>query len=258
MVRGLYTGWTGMFNEQKRLDVISNNLANSSTVGYKKEGVTSQSFDDVYTIKIRDETVNNRDEYIGNMSLGVKIGEVYTDYEQGAFRETGNTYDLAIEGKGFFTIEYTDKNGDVSTRYTRAGQFHMTQEGYVVNSDGHHLLNESGDWLQVSVDAADVYIDEYGNIYEDNEAVDKITLVDFEDYDYLKKFADTMYMPVEGAEQIEAAGIVRQGFMEQSNVNVVTEMVQMINITRAYEANQKVIKAMDSTLDMSVNSVGKV
>ena len=134
----------------------------------------------------------------------------------------------------------------------------MTQEGYVVNSDGHHLLNESGDWLQISVDAADVYIDEYGNIYEDNEAVDKITLVDFEDYDYLKKFADTMYMPVEGAREIEATGIVRQGFMEQSNVNVVTEMVEMINITRAYEANQKVIKAMDSTLDLSVNSVGKV
>ena len=82
MVRGLYTAWTGMANEQKRLDVISNNLANSATVGYKKEGVTSQSFDEQLTIKIKDRSEPiTGDRIIGSMSLGVKIGEVYTDSE---------------------------------------------------------------------------------------------------------------------------------------------------------------------------------
>ena len=257
MVRGLYTAWTGMQNEQKRLDVISNNLANSATVGYKKEGVTSQSFDELLTIKVRDNSVNPGSSQIGHMSLGVKIGEVYTDYVQGSLRETGNTYDLAIDGKGFFTIEYTDKNGEVSNRYTRAGEFTITKEGYIVTTEGQHLVGEGG-WLQVPVDAANIVIETDGIVYADGQAVDRIALADFEDYDYLKKYAETMYRPVEGATPIEATGSVIQGFTEQSNVNIVSEMVNMIAITRAYEANQKVIKSMDDLLQIDASSVGKV
>ena len=254
MVRGLYTGWTGMYNEQKRLDVISNNLANSATVGFKKEGATSQSFDDVLAIKVRDD---HGDAYIGNMSLGVKIGEVYTDYSQGSVRETGNTYDLAIDGSGFFSIDYTDANGNTSTRYTRAGEFLITKEGYVVTSEGQHLMGES-QWLQVPVDAVEVMVDTDGTVYADGTAVDKVRLTDFEDYNYLKKFGETMYQPVQGAVEKDATGSILQGFTEQSNVNVVSEMVNLINITRAYEANQKVIKAMDDLLQIDVSSVGKV
>ena len=243
-----------MYNEQKRLDVISNNLANSATVGFKKEGATSQSFDDVLAIKVRDD---HGDAYIGNMSLGVKIGEVYTDYSQGSVRETGNTYDLAIDGSGFFTIDYTDANGNTSTRYTRAGEFLITKEGYVVTSEGQHLMGES-QWLQVPVDVVEVMVDTDGTVYADGTAVDKVRLTDFEDYNYLKKFGETMYQPVQGAVEKDATGSILQGFTEQSNVNVVSEMVNLINITRAYEANQKVIKAMDDLLQIDVSSVGKV
>ncbi len=258
MLRGLYTGWTGMFNEQKRLDVISNNLANSATVGYKSEGVTSQSFDDVLTLKVRDESADpTSSAIIGTMSLGTKIGEVYTDYTQGSLRETDNTYDLAIEGDGFFTISYTDANGDTSERYTRAGEFTMTQDGYIVTTEGQHLVSESG-VLQVPVDAANVIISQDGTVYADGTAVDKITLTDFEDYDYLKKYGETMYGAVDGATEKDATGTVRQGYTEQSNVSVVSEMVNMISITRAYEANQKVVKAMDELLNLSANSIGKV
>ena len=102
MLRGLYTAFTGMSNEQKRLDIISNNIANAATVGYKEENVTNQSFDEMLTIKIRDGSEAYLDKSIGTMSLGVKVGEVYTDYGQGSLRTTGNTYDMAIEGKGFF------------------------------------------------------------------------------------------------------------------------------------------------------------
>lgn len=257
MLRSLYTGWTGMYTEQKRLDVISNNLANVSTVGFKKEGVTSQSFDDVLTIKIRDESEDWKQRKIGNMNVGVKIGEVYTDYTQGSLRETGNPFDMAIDGDGFFVVNVTDRDGRVHERVTRAGSFHMTQDGYIVDVDGNHLQSESGDF-KVSVDAHEVNIGLDGTVYEDGEETDKLIVRDFEDYDYLKKFADTYYEPVNGATEKEATGTIRQGYTEQSNVNVVNEMVNMIAITRAYEAGQKVIKSVDGTLELAASSLGRV
>lgn len=257
MLRSLYTGWTGMYTEQKRLDVISNNLANATTVGYKKEGVTSQSFDDVMTIKIRDESENWKKREIGTMDLGVKIGEVYTDYSQGSLRETANTYDLSIDGEGFFVVNVTDRLGNTHESLTRAGSFHITQDGYIVDVDGNQLQSEAGD-LQVSVDAAEVVIALDGNVYEDGALVDRVLLKDYEDYDYLKKYGDTYYRAVKGATEKEATGGIRQGFTEQSNVNVVNEMVNMIAITRAYEAGQKVIKSVDSVTELAVSSVGKV
>jgi len=257
VVRGLYSAWTGMANEQKRLDVISNNLANSATVGYKKEGVTSQSFDEQLAIKIKDKSEPYVERTIGNMSLGVKIGEVYTDYSGGSLRETENTFDLALDGEGFFQVAVTDRNGDSHLRYTRAGGFHMTSDGYVVDSDGNHLQGESGD-VMVPTDAGQIAVDIDGSIYADGELVDRILLHDFEDYSYLKKYADVYYEPVDGAVEKDAAGLIRQGYTEQSNVNVVNEMVQMIAITRAYEANQKVIQSIDQTLEQSANSIGRV
>jgi len=255
MVRGLYTAWTGLQNEQKRLEVIANNIANSATTGYKQEGVTSQSFDDMLAIKVRDYSVRNN-EVIGTMPLGVKIGEVFTNHGQGSVRVTGNTYDLAIDGSGFFRMRVTDTAGNDHIRYTRAGNFTITADGYVTDADGNHLQSEAGD-LIVPTDA-EIVFDKDGTVYANGEAIDRILINDFEDYNYLKKFADTMYEPVDGATEIESTGAVLQGCLEQSNVNVVKEMTQMIAITRAYEANQKVVQAMDSTLDQAVNSVGRV
>lgn len=257
MVRGLYTGWKGMENEQKRLDIISNNLANSSTVGFKSEGVTNQSFDDVLTIKVRDASNTNNNSVLGKMTPGVKIGEIYTDYTQGSLRESSGTYDMAIEGTGFFAVSVVDKVGNESTKYTRAGQFLMDKEGYIVDVNGNKLLSESG-YLQVPSETGSVAVDLNGNVYADNQLVDTIKLVDFEDYNYLKKFGDTMYGTVEGAIEKEATGAIRQGYTEQSNVNVVSEMVDLIAITRAYEANQKIIQTMDTTLELAATSVGKV
>jgi flagellar basal-body rod protein FlgG len=257
MVRGLYTAWTGMANEQKRLDIISNNLANSATVGFKKEGVTNQSFDDMLSIKIRDKSENAGNRVIGSMTLGVKLGEVYTDYNQGSLRETGNTFDLALEGDGFFQIAVTDANGNESFCYTRAAQLVMDREGFVVDVNGNHLTSESGN-LQVPTDAGQIVIDVDGSVYADGSLVDKVVVKDFEDYDYMKKYGDTMYTAEEGAVEKETSSLVRQGFTEQSNVNVVSEMVNMIAITRAYEANQKVIQSIDGTLDLAANSIGKL
>lgn len=257
MVRGLFTAWTGLQTEQKRLDVISNNIANSATVGYKSENVTNQSFDNLLTLKVKDASEMFNDHPIGTMSLGVKLGEVYTDYTQGSFRETGNTYDLAIEGNGFFELSVVDKNGEASTKYTRNGTFTMTKDGYIVDTNGNRVQGESGD-LQVPVEAGNVIIDVDGSVIADGEIVNKVKLVDFEDYNYLEKFADNLYQPVEGAKEIDSSGKVIQGYTEQSNVNVISEMVEMINITRAYEANQKVMQTIDGSLQQVTSTVGKL
>ena len=109
MVKGLYTAYTGMINEQNRMDVLTNNLANSDTNGFKKEGATSQAFDSLLALKIKDRSENpNLAHPIGIANLGVKIGENYTDFSQGAFKVTDRTYDVALAGDGFFNIEYTN------------------------------------------------------------------------------------------------------------------------------------------------------
>lgn len=257
MVRGLYTAYTGMANEQKRLDIIANNLANAATVGYKEDNVTNQAFDEMLTIKIRDGSENYINRSIGNMSLGVKLGELYTNYGQGSLRQTSGTYDLAIEGKGFFNLSVTDKAGNVSTAYTRNGSFTMTKDGHIVDEDGNYLMGEGGE-IVIPADAADIVIDKDGAIYADGSYVDTVQLTDFEDYSYLKKSGDTMYQALEGAVETPAAAMVQQGYTEQSNVNVVSEMIDMITVSRAYEANQKIIKTVDQTLDQAVNSVGRV
>ena len=257
MLRGLYTGWTGMVNEQKRLDVVSQNLANADTLGYKTESVSSQAFEKMLTIKIRDGSQAYHNQSIGKMSLGVKVGETFTDYSQGSLRNTGNTFDLALSGKGFFAVKYTNSNGDEQIRYTRDGSFQITKEGYVVDTEGNRVQGVNGD-IQVDPAAKSISIGREGLITVDGENIDQVKVVDFEDYDYLVKHGDNTYTVVDGATEVEAGAMVLQGYTEQSNVNVVSEMVDMITITRAYDANQRVMKSIDSMLDKAVNQVGKL
>lgn len=256
MVRGLYTGYTGMLNQQYRLDTITNNLANASTVGYKREGATSRSFDEVLGVKIKDSSVGYNIQPIGNMNLGVKIGENYTDYGQGSLRETGNTYDLALEGNGFFSISFTNKSGEEMIKYTRDGQFITDVDGVLRTKDGDYVLSESGGQIVIPTDVAGVAIDALGDIYAGGEYIDTIGITDFEDYNYLKKYGENMYTPVDGLTEKESNAKIAQGYLEMSNINVVSEMVEMINITRAYEANQKAVQTADDMLDKSVNTVG--
>lgn len=257
MVRGLYTAWSGMANEQKRLDIISNNLANAATVGYKKDNVTNQSFDNFLTLKIKDASELYNDRPIGTMNLGVKLGEVYTDYKQGSLRETGNTFDLAIEGKGFFNVSTTDADGNEAIKYTRDGSFTLNQDGKIVDMNGNSLMGESGE-ITLPANAADIAVDTDGSIFADGVYIDRISTTDFEDYSYLKKQGDSMYTALDGAGAVTGTASIRQGYTEQSNVNVITEMVDMIAVSRAYEANQKVIQTVDGTLDLAANSVGKI
>lgn len=260
MVRALYTAWTGLRNEEKRMDVVTNNMANANTTGYKKIEVTSQSFDRQLAVKINDVTVGTDTvQGIGGVTLGVKIGETYFDMSQGSFRQTENLYNFALSGKGFFTISTTNKAGETTTRYTRDGDFTVTKDGYLVTKDGDFVLGESGNPIQIpGANTAEIAVNSMGEIYVGGNYIDTFQLVDFENYDALSSYGENMYEPVDGAVMIEAEATVQQGYLEMSNVNMVTEMVDMIAVTRAYETNQKMIQTVDQTLDKAVNEIGRV
>lgn len=264
MVKGLYTAFTGMVNEQKRLDVLSNNLANADTNGYKKEGTTSQTFADELAIRIKDTSYYGMPKKLGVMSMGVHIGETYTDYSQGNYKITDNQTDFAINGNGFFAISYTDKAGNTSVKYTRDGAFIVNTQGYLVTKDGDFVLNRNGAMntdpnsrIQVNSNLP-IVVTADGNIYQNDVLVGDIGLVDFADYDYIAKFGENLYDIVDGATIVASEATMDQGCLEASNVNVVSEMVNMITISRAYQAGQKVINAVDETLDKAVNQVGRV
>lgn len=257
MLKGLYTAYTGLRNEQNRMDIMANNLANASTVGFKKEGSTSQSFDDVLTYKLKDSTeIGNLPRRIGFNTPGVKIGEVYNDFTQGSFQITENTYDLAIGGEGFFTIEFRNKAGETSTKYTRAGDFTLNKNGYLVTKDGDYVLGTAG---RIRLNPLlETTIDKGGRVMQAGRVAGTLRITDFEDYDYLEKYGETYFQQIEGAETKAADAEIYSGYLEASNVQVVSEMVDMITITRAYESNQKIMQTYDESLGIAVTQLGRL
>lgn len=289
MLKGLYTAYTGMINEQHRMDVLTNNLANSTTNGFKKEGTTSEAFDTVLAYKIKDlsepgnlprpmatnrpvdeEEANNplNETYMDRrvsrtgLNLGVKIGENYVDYSEGPIKETGNPLDLALSDRGFFAIQYTNKAGETSIKYTRDGNFTMNRLGYIQTQDGDYVLNEDDQRIQVDP-ALEISINRNGDIYQDGALVDTIAISDFEDYNYLERFGENFFQPVEGATELDRADVLEEfgaateihaGYLEMANISVVTEMVNMIALQRQYESNQKVITTYDDTLEQAVTN----
>lgn len=265
MIKGLYTAHTGMVNEMKRLDVLTNNLANADTTAYKKEGTTSRTFADELAIKINDTSNYGFSQNLGKISLVTELGEVYTDYSSGNFEVTDNDTDFALEGNGFFVVSFTDKNGNTSVKFTRDGSFSIDSEGYLRTKDGDYVLNATGALNQnpdvanyIQVDPlAPIVVDEAGYVYQNSQLVGTIGVVDVENYDYLEKYGENLYDLTDGGVIMASDATVRQGMLESSNVNVIDEMINMITIQRAYEAGQKVISSIDETLGTAV-TLGKV
>lgn len=266
MVKGLYTAHMGMITEMRRLDILANNLANADTYGYKKEGTTSRTFADDIAIKIKDTSEANLPRRIGGITFGVHLGQTYTDYSSGSFRITDNEEDLALDGNGFFAISFRDKQGNQSVKYTRDGAFVVDVDGYLVTKDGDHVLNSAGalsgngaqnNWVRVDPTQS-IQINDLGNIYQNDQLVGTVGVVDVDNYDYLEKYGENMYNLVNGGNRIATTARIKQGVLETSNVNVVNEMVNMITIQRAYEAGQKVITSIDGTLDVAANQLGKM
>lgn len=265
MIKGLYIAHTGMVNEMKRMDIMTNNLANADTTAYKKEGTTSTTFADELAIKIKDTSSCGLHKKIGGISYVTEIGEVYTDYSSGSFKVTDHETDFALEGDGFFAVSFTDREGNTSVKFTRDGNFVVNTDGYLMTKDGDFVLNDVGaqsqnpgeaNYIRVNPLQA-ISVDESGAIYQNDQLVGNIGVVNIDNYDYIEKYGENMYNLLEGGNIVASDAAVRQGLLETSNVNVVNEMVNMITIQRAYEAGQKVITSIDSTLGTTVN-LGKV
>ncbi len=275
MVKGLYTAYTGMINEQHRMDVLTNNLANANTNGYKKEGATAQSFSDQLALKIKDYTdAPHTARGLGIINPGVKIGEGYVDWSEGPMKETNNSFDFAIGGYGFFAIEYTnkavnierDQAGQTDIMYTRDGNFTLNSEGVLVTHDGDYVLSQDGGHIELDPNLP-VTVNTQGEIMQDGEVVSSIGVFDFEKttypdgritYNNLEHYGENLYMPVEAEAENAENYSVYSGFLEQSNVSIVDEMVNMIAVQRNYDTNQRMITTIDGTLDIAVNQLGRI
>lgn len=279
MISGLYTGASGMVAQMHRMDAISNNLANVDLTGYKRDTSVHKAFPQLLIRRINDDGVYkfpfgsvDTAPVVGTLGTGVELNELYTVFEQGSMRESGNPFDLALEGEGFFVVDTPQ-----GERYTRNGSFLIDNNGLLVTKDGYPVLGEDG---VVTLKKNNFIIGPRGEIFENPEfALDPDRLVAMEENDweelnqvdtlriagfrrprYLRKQGNSMWSanPDSGEPQnIELGRTTKvvQGFLEASNVNPVTEMVNLIEVNRAYEANQRLIQAHDTTTGQLLSRV---
>ena len=247
MIRGIYTGASGMVAEATRTDVISNNLANANTAGFKKDMTVTKDFASMLITRINDGADA---PVIGSLGVGVSVDEVATIHTPGIMRNTGNDFDMAMEGKGFFTVETPQ-----GVRYTRNGTFAKNIQGELTNQDGYRVLGQNG---PIRIQGTAMTVSDDGRVLVDSQPVGTLRIVEFADEKQLTKEGASLFAAPPGQNGNPATGGVRQGFLEMSNVNVISEMVNLIANYRAYEVNGKVIQAHDQLLGKAVNEVGRL
>lgn len=268
MMRSLWTAASGMITQQTNVDTISNNLANINTTGFKKESAEFKSL--LYqTIQGQSTDNNGNPKPSGiQVGLGVRNSAITSQYTQGVMTETGNDYDFAIEGKGFFQVQ----SKDGSTAYTRNGSFGIANgvNGVTLaNSDGNPVLDTTGQPIVIdnTYNPADITINEQGELCYPNasnvaEPIGiQIGVVQFNNPGGLEKMSGSLLKetPASGTPRLEADDAalqkskIRQGYLEGSNVQAVDEIVNLIVAQRAYEMNSKVITASDEMLKQANN-----
>jgi flagellar basal-body rod protein FlgF len=265
MIRGLYTsGWSMMANS-KEMDIIANNLANANTNAYKRDNAIFEAFPSVLTKRINDtRSPLNPSGNMGSMELSSDVGQVFTYYTQGQLVKSGSKFDLAIQdnstdpnakikAEAFFTVNVPDANGNPTEYYTRNGAFTINSNKQLVTKDGYQVKGQNG---PVTLTGEDFNVQGDGTIIQNGAIIDKLLIKEFTDASTLRKFGSDLVQKTAETEEQPFKGEIAQGFIEQSNVNIIKEMVSMITVTRAYEANQKVLQAQDGTLEKVVNEVG--
>lgn len=263
MLRGLYTAAFGMKQSQVRQDVTANNIANATTTGFKSDEVVSEPFKEVMLKNTEDDEFGEPAAHkLGPMPFGVQTEGIYTDFVQGTPVQTGRDMDFAINGPGFFNVRYFDGIRDY-IMYTRDGSFNIDKDGNVINSDGAFLQAvdaRTGETGSMKLGGGKITVDPEGNVYEDS--VKKYTLLvsDFNDYNGVEKYGRNLYAQSAGGAAAVNANPgtyqISQGSLEQSNVDMSTEMVDMITNLRSYQANQRVVQSIDETLSKTVNELG--
>lgn len=243
MVSGKYAALSGAIAREQAMETITNNLANLSTSGFKKDRTSFEA--------ILQGTQQTGDAKGINYTRIRKIG---TDFEQGALRVTGNDLDLAIEGEGFFKVQGPNNN-----YLTRQGHFKLDNNGMVKTVDGYNLLDDGGTPLQINeAQGKNITIDSDGNISVDGVVSGRVGVVRVAETDTLKKVGNSLFEAEQGTAEIPSeGGQVVQGSIELSNINMMEEMVLMTNTMRKFEVHHKVLKSY-STLGEKQDELGTV
>ncbi|MDI9570831.1 MAG: flagellar basal-body rod protein FlgG [Pseudomonadota bacterium] len=258
MIRSLYTAATGMAAQQLDQDVVANNLANINTYGFKKSRANFQDL--MYQVFTKAGSVSATGIQLPagiEVGMGVKPISTQKMFSQGDFVQTGNSLDWAIEGDGFFQVD----SGTGSTYYTRAGNFKLSKEGNIVNSEGLLLtpsITIPSTAITITVDktGAVSVTDQQGNISQ----VGQIQLARFVNTAGLTSIGRNLFEkteasgePAVGNPHADGRGAITQFFLEMSNVNVIDEMVKMIAGQRNYEINSKAVQTADAMLGIVNN-----
>lgn len=278
MFRGFYTAATGMIAQQRRTEMLSNNVANANTPGYKADQSTVRAFPNMLLSAIEKNGRANKENgfnplsslQIGSVGTGVYVQETIPDYTQGQLVQTDLKTDIGMSqeavpaneegtaGALFFRLQTEDGEA-----YTRNGNFTLDAQGALVSSNGNYVLSTTGEPIQLQ--GTDFTVTEDGRVIENDEVVGQIDVAYAENPDALLKQDNGLYY-TEGEdpalESIVGDGnylySLNQGYVEQSNVDAASTMTEMMSAYRSFEANQKMLQAYDRSMDKAVNEIGKV
>jgi len=245
-------------------DSTANNVANVNTIGYKRQNLV---FKDILDSNVVQKSSTTGDyESVGELSVGSQVQKMTYDFSQGSLDKTGNTFDLAIEGDGFFKIQ---SNGG-ETSYTRNGSFTLNNNGNLVTKDGDFVLDDKGKQIKIKTNDVvmhsinDIIINEDGQIQLNNEknqlSMQKIGIYDFSNKEDMVCIGGSKFKPTDATTNRELKAekfAVQQGSLEMSNANVVNEMIKTINTSRNYETLSKVVQTSGESLT-SVMNVGRL
>jgi flagellar basal-body rod protein FlgF len=259
MRESMYSALFGAMSNEIRLDTISNNLANVNTTGFKKE---AYAFHDTFQRFAHDYLTDDRTSVRGQeiwpkayVMARPRLSGQYSDQSQGSLQETGNSLDVALAGKGYLKVRTPD--GDMMTR---SGSFQLSGDGRLITEQGYEVLGDGGTAVELPRDNK-ILIDANGRISADGIQLAQLDVVDISDPKGLEKLGNNLYKIKKGssATEIPAEGVtVQQGYLERSNVEIVTEMVNMMEAQRAFEINQKLMTTTDSMESLVINKVGSI
>jgi flagellar basal-body rod protein FlgG len=256
-----------MLAHTRKMDVIANNLANVNTHGFKKETVSFGAFPERNVRRIRDDQSRiNRSARTGIANLSADIDQNFVYFNPGPTEWTERPLNVAIDdfetddnasrARSFFTIQVNNAGaGDAAIRYTRDGSFVIGADQLLRTVSGDIVLGENG---PIRLEGEDCIITPRGDVIQNEELVGRLMITSFEDPHALRKTGGNLLAAGPDAVTRAFDGLLRQGYIEQSNVNVVSEMVDMIACMRAYETNQKMVWVIDGTLDKACNEIGRV
>jgi flagellar basal body rod protein FlgG len=230
-----------------RMQVISNNLANVDSIGFKRGKLF------VELLNEGEPTIQQYDTGLGEYLPGTKVTEV-PDFTQGELQQTSNSFDFAVDGPGFFVVETPD-----GIRYSRAGNFVVSPEGELKTKNGYTVLGQNDNAITfpnfTNLKKEDIAVTPLGEIFVQRIYIGQLKIVGFESQEQLKKVGASLFMPREDVEPIPIEPdkvFVRQGFLEGSNVDGIEEMVEMIELMHQFETGQRLIQTQDESVSRSL------